>query len=58
MDETANADVFLYGHGLTGETRTPDDNVRDGKQFFNAVWGAYVHVFEKDVHLIIPQMHL
>lgn len=58
MDEAADADIFLYGHGLTGETRTPEDNVRDGKQFFNAVWGAYVHDFAKGTHLIIPRVHL
>lgn len=58
MDETADADVFLYGHGLTGETRTPEDNVREGKQYYNAVWGAYVHVFEQDAHLLIQHAHM
>lgn len=58
MDESADADVFLYGHGLTGETRTPDDNIRGTKQFFNAVWGASVHVFGKDAHLIVPCVHI
>ena len=58
MDETADADIFLYGHGLTGETRTPDNNIREGKQFFNAVWGAYVHDFENNTHVMIPRVHL
>ena len=58
MDEAAEADVFLYGHGLTGETRTPDDNVRGEKQFFNAVCGAYVHSFDEDLHFLIPRVHL
>lgn len=58
MDESADADIFLYGHGLTGETRTPEDNIRDGKQFYNAVWGSFVHIFEKDVHVTIPRVHL
>ncbi len=58
MDETADADVFLYGHGLTGETRTAEDNVRDGKQFFNAIWGAFVHVFDKNEHHVVPRVHL
>ena len=51
-------DIFLYGHGLTGETRTPEDNIRGKKQFFNAVWGAFVHDFENDVHVMIPRAHL
>lgn len=58
MDESAEADIFLYGHGLTGETRTADDNIRETKQFYNAVWGASVHEFGADKHLIIPRVHI
>ncbi len=58
MDENAEADVFLYGHGLTGETRTPEDNVRNGKQYFNAVWGASLHNFMTGIHEIIPKVYL
>lgn len=58
MDENANVDVFLYGHGLTGETRTPEDNERNGKLYFNAVWGASLHVFEKGTRIIIPRFYI
>jgi hypothetical protein len=58
MDPNVQADVYLYGHGLTGETRTPEDNVRDGKRYFNAVWGATLHVFEKDAHCILPKVYV
>lgn len=58
MDESANADVYLYGHGLTGETRTSEDNEREGKLYFNAVWGASLHVFEKGIHKIILNAYL
>lgn len=55
IDPSLNADVYLYGHGLTGETREKEDNERDGKLYFNAVWGASLHVLEKDVHYIISK---
>ena len=58
MDERAEADLFLYGHGLTGETRKPEDNTRDNRQYFNAVWGASLHVFEKGVNIIIPKVYI
>ena len=58
MDENAEADVFLYGHGLTGETRTPEDNARGNKRYFNAVWGASLHVFEKGENIIIPKFDI
>ena len=58
MDETAEADVFLYGHGLTGETRMPEDNERNGKSFFNATWGASVHNLGKGTHAIISKAYL
>lgn len=58
MDENANVDVFLYGHGLTGETRNPEDNAREGKLYFNATWGASLHVFEKGKNIIIPQFYI
>ncbi len=54
IDPKIDADIFLYGHGRTGETRTPDDNVRDGRRYFNAVWGASLHILEDDAHLILP----
>lgn len=49
------ADVYLYGHGLTGETRTKTDNEREGKLYFNAVWGASWHILERDAHLILEK---
>ena len=58
MDEGAQADVFLYGHGLTGETRTPEDNEQNGKFYFNAVWGASVHVLEKGVYYMVPENYI
>lgn len=58
MDENAGADVFLYGHGLTGESRTPTDNERNGKLYFNATWGASVHSFENNEHLILATAQL
>ena len=53
MDEDTQAEVYLYGHGLTGETRTPEDNERNGKRFYNASWGASLHVFEKNKSMVI-----
>ena len=58
IDESIDADIYLYGHGRTGETRTPEDNVRDGKRYFNAVWGASLHLPESDRHIIIPKCEL
>jgi predicted phosphodiesterase len=58
MDESIPADVYLYGHGLTGETRTPDDNVREGKRFYNATWGASLHVPEKNASMMLPKVEI
>lgn len=58
MDESVMADVYLYGHGLTGETRAPKDNARNGKLYFNAVWGASLHVFEKEVNIVVPHVYI
>ena len=58
MDETAQADIFLYGHGLTGETRTPTDNLREGKAYYNGTWGASLHVPEKNASMIIPKVEI
>ena len=58
MDESVQADVYLYGHGLTGEMRTPEDNERNGKKFYNATWGASLHVFDKDIHMIVPKTYI
>ena len=57
MAESSEADVYLYGHGLTGETRTPNDNARNGKYFYNAVWGASLHCFEEGKSMIIPSIY-
>ena len=54
MDESAEADVYLYGHGLTGETRTATDNERNERLYFNASWGVSLHDFDKNLHLILP----
>lgn len=58
MDENALADVWLYGHGLTGETRTADDNERGGKKFFNGTWGASLHIPKTGASLIIPIINI
>ena len=58
MDENAEAEVFLYGHGLTGETRTVEDNERNGKLYFNATWGASLHDFKQGINEIIPKTYL
>ncbi len=58
IDETLDVDIHLYGHGLTGESRTEYDNVRAGKKYFNTSWGSSLHVFESDSHLIIPEIRI
>ena len=58
MDEGIVADIYLYGHGLTGETRTSQDNVRDGKRFYNGIWGASLHVSEKNEGIILPKVEI
>ena len=58
MDESAQADIYLYGHGLTGETRTAEDNIRGEKRFYNACWGASLHVPEKNASMIIPKVEI
>lgn len=55
IDLSIQADVFLYGHGLTGETRTKEDNERDKQLYFNAVWGASLHDLQNDVHYIMAE---
>ncbi len=58
IDEKVASDVHMYGHGLTGETRTRDDNFRGGAYYFNAVWGASLHELSADRHLILsPLIH-
>ncbi len=52
------ADVHLYGHGLTGEERKADDNIRDGVRYFNATWGVSLHDFVRDEHLVLPKIEL
>ena len=54
IDETADVELVLYGHGLTKETRTVETNAENGKRYYNAMWGASLHVPEEDAHLIIP----
>lgn len=58
MDETIQADIYLYGHGLTGETRTPTDNIREGKAYYNGTWGVSLHVPEKNASMIIPKVEI
>ena len=58
LDESIEADVCLYGHGLTGETRTPDDNERDGKRYYNACWGVSLHVPEQGVSMLLPKVQI
>ncbi len=56
IDSEADADIHLYGHGLTGEERTRDDNIRGGVHYFNAVWGASLHDLEGKRHLILSPL--
>ncbi len=58
IDPSIEADIHFYGHGLTGEERMPDDNVRGNSRYFNAVWGVSLHDFESDRHLILPVVQL
>lgn len=53
IDENSDAEIYLYGHGQTGETRTKDDNVRGVKKYFNVCWGVSLHSFEDDEHIIL-----
>ena len=53
IDEQSDAEIYLYGHGQTGETRRKTDNERDGKKYFNDCWGSSLHCFEKDAHIIL-----
>ncbi len=55
IDLSIQANVYLYGHGLTGETRTKEDNERDGRFYFNAVWGASLHDLKNNVHYILSK---
>lgn len=58
LDESIGADFCLYGHGLTGETRTPEDNERNGKRYYNASWGVSLHVPEKNASLLFPKVQI
>lgn len=58
LDESIKADVCLYGHGLTGETRTPEDNVRGEKQYYNACWGISLHVPEQGASILLPKVQI
>ena len=58
LDESIPADYYLYGHGLTGEERTPDSNERNGKKYYNAVWGASLHDFASESSMILPKLIL
>ncbi len=58
LDESIEADVCLYGHGLTGETRTPEDNVRGEKRYYNACWGVSLHVPETGATLLLPKVQI
>ena len=49
----AEAEFYLYGHGLTGETRTREENTVDGRRYFNNSWGPSLHDFEGGRHLIV-----
>ena len=58
LDESIEADVCLYGHGLTGETRKPEDNERGGKRYYNACWGVSLHVPEKNASMLLPKVQI
>ena len=58
MDESVEADIYLYGHGLTGETHAPEDNIRRGKRYYNGTWGASLHVPEKNASIIIYKVEI
>jgi len=53
IDESISADLYMYGHGPTGDERTPYDNEREGRLYFNAFWGASLHCPEENRHLIL-----
>ena len=53
IDENSDAEIYLYGHGQTGEMRTKTDNQRGEKKYFNDSWGSSLHCFEKDAHIIL-----
>lgn len=57
MDKNVGADVYLYGYGCMGETRTIDDDGRNGKLYFNAMWGVSLHMVENS-HCIIPKIDI
>ena len=58
IDEKIDADIYLYGHGETYETRKRDDNVRSGRKYFNAVWGVSLHDLSGERDLILPSIVL
>ncbi len=58
IDKNVEADIFLYGHGPTGDERTPLDNEREGRLYFNAFWGASVHSLSDNRHLILKRFNL
>ena len=58
LDPKVVADIYLYGHGRTYETRTKDNYEVDGRKYFNAVWGASLHKLSEDEHLILPEISL
>ncbi len=58
LDETLDVDIHLYGHGFTGDSRTAEDNVRDGKKYFNTTWGSSLHIPEEDKDLIISEIRI
>ena len=51
IDRSVEADLILYGHGLTGEERTPSKNACGTALCYNATWGPSLHV--GDAHLVI-----
>ena len=53
IETQSDAEIYLYGHGQTGETRTKTDNRRGDKKYFNDSWGSSLHCFEKDAHVIL-----
>ena len=58
IDPDVNADIYLYGHGPTGDDRTPIDNERGGKLYFNAFWGASIHSLSENKHLILEKFRI
>ncbi len=56
IEADADADIFLYGHGLTGDPRTREANTVCGRRYFNDTWGPSLHLLGTGFDAILPDM--